>query len=86
MLSLFQAPAEQIWRRPSGRLKSRIVRDGGKDVFVHASALQRAGIMAFDEGQRVVVDIAGRHKGPETIAVRLAEAAPERTAPRPSRA
>jgi cold shock protein len=50
-----------------------IVRDGGgKDVFVHASALQRAGIMGLDEGQRVVVDIAEGHKGPEATAVRLA--------------
>jgi cold shock protein len=50
-----------------------IVRDGGgKDVFVHASALQRAGVMALDEGQRVVVDIAEGHKGPEATAVRLA--------------
>jgi cold shock protein len=46
--------------------------DGGKDVFVHASALQRAGIMGLDEGQRVVVDIAEGHKGPEATAVRLA--------------
>jgi CspA family cold shock protein len=50
-----------------------IVRDGGgKDVFVHASALQRAGLMGLDEGQRVVVDIAEGHKGPEATAVRLA--------------
>jgi CspA family cold shock protein len=50
-----------------------IVRDGGgKDVFVHASALQRAGIAALDEGQRVVVDIAEGHKGPEATGVRLA--------------
>jgi CspA family cold shock protein len=33
-----------------------IVRDGGgKDVFVHVSALQRAGIMGLNEGQRVFV-------------------------------
>ena len=50
-----------------------IVRDGGgKDVFVHASALQRAGLSGLDEGQRVVVDIAEGHKGPEATAVRLA--------------
>jgi len=50
-----------------------IVRDnGGKDVFVHASALQRAGLNGLDEGQRVVVDIAEGHKGPEATAVRLA--------------
>ncbi len=50
-----------------------IVRDGGgKDVFVHASALQRAGLVGLDEGQRVVVDIAEGHKGPEATAIRLA--------------
>jgi cold shock protein len=50
-----------------------IVRDGGgKDVFVHASALQRAGLMALDEGQRVIVDIAEGRKGPEAAAIRLA--------------
>jgi CspA family cold shock protein len=50
-----------------------IVRDGGgKDVFVHASALQRAGLMSLDEGQRVVVDIAEGRKGPEAVGIRLA--------------
>ncbi len=49
-----------------------IVRDGGgKDVFVHASALQRAGIASLDEGQRVVVDIAEGRKGPEAATLRL---------------
>ena len=50
-----------------------IVRDGGgKDVFIHASALQRAGLVSLDEGQRVVVDIAEGRKGPEAAAIRLA--------------
>jgi CspA family cold shock protein len=50
-----------------------IVRDGGgKDVFVHASALQRAGLMSLNEGQRVVVDIAEGRKGPEAVAIQLA--------------
>ncbi len=50
-----------------------IVRDGGgKDVFVHASALQRAGLNVLDEGQRVVVDIAEGRKGPEAAEIRLA--------------
>ncbi len=50
-----------------------IVRDGGgKDVFVHASALQRAGITSLNEGQRVVVDIAEGRKGPEAVGIRLA--------------
>ena len=45
---------------------------GGKDVFVHASALQRAGLNGLDEGQRVVVDIAEGRKGPEAAEIRLA--------------
>jgi len=50
-----------------------IVRDGGgKDVFIHASALQRAGLTSLNEGQRVVVDIAEGHKGPEAAGIRLA--------------
>lgn len=50
-----------------------IVRDGGgKDVFVHASALQRAGLTSLNEGQRVVVDIAEGRKGPEAVGISLA--------------
>jgi len=50
-----------------------IVRDGGgKDVFVHASALQRAGLTGLNEGQRVVVDIAEGRKGPEAVGIQLA--------------
>jgi CspA family cold shock protein len=50
-----------------------IARDnGGKDVFVHASALQRAGLTALDEGQRVIVDIAEGRKGPEAVGIQLA--------------
>ena len=30
--------------------------DGGKDVFVHATALERAGINALVEGQKVSFD------------------------------
>jgi CspA family cold shock protein len=49
-----------------------IVRDGGgKDVFVHASALQRAGLTNLAEGQRVVVDIAEGRKGPEAVGITL---------------
>ena len=31
--------------------------DGGKDVFVHISAVERAGMPALSEGQRVRYDI-----------------------------
>ena len=32
--------------------------DGGKDVFVHASALERAGLRGLAEGQKVTFDTA----------------------------
>jgi CspA family cold shock protein len=45
--------------------------DGGRDVFVHISALERSGIAALSEGQTVVVDIITGRKGPEAARVRL---------------
>ena len=49
-----------------------IVRDrGGKDIFVHASALNRAGVSALAEGQRVAVDMVEGGKGPEAVYIRL---------------
>jgi CspA family cold shock protein len=49
-----------------------IVRDrGGKDIFVHASALNRAGIPELSEGQRVAVDMVEGGKGPEAVSIRL---------------
>ena len=31
--------------------------DGGKDVFVHVTALERAGLRGLDEGQKVAFDV-----------------------------
>ena len=31
--------------------------DGGKDVFVHATALERAGLSGLNEGQKVSFDV-----------------------------
>ncbi len=31
--------------------------DGGKDVFVHISALERAGLNSLSEGQKVTYDV-----------------------------
>jgi cold shock protein len=44
---------------------------GGKDIFVHASALERAGITGLTEGQRVAVDVIDGRKGPEATGLRL---------------
>ena len=44
---------------------------GGKDIFVHASVLERAGIASLTEGQRVTVDVVDGTKGPEATGLRL---------------
>ena len=49
-----------------------IARDsGGKDVFVHISALERSWITSLAEGQPVLVDVVEGRKGPEAARVRL---------------
>jgi CspA family cold shock protein len=45
---------------------------GGKDVFVHVSVLDRAGITGLKEGQRVFVGAAEGQKGPEAASIQLA--------------
>jgi CspA family cold shock protein len=49
-----------------------IARDrGGKDVFVHISALELSRITSLGEGQEVIVDDVGGRKGLEAATVRL---------------
>ena len=45
--------------------------DGGKDVFVHASALARAGLSRLTEGQRVRMQIGKGQKGLEASSIEL---------------
>jgi cold shock protein len=49
-----------------------IARDsGGKDVFVHITALERSGLTTLNEGERVAVDIVEGRKGLEAARIRL---------------
>ena len=45
--------------------------NGGQDVFIHVSALERSGLTGLGEGQTVVVDVVEGRKGPEAARVRL---------------
>ena len=46
--------------------------DGGKDVFVHISAVERAGWRTLNEGQRVSFDTEADARGPKAINLKAA--------------
>jgi CspA family cold shock protein len=45
--------------------------NGGKDVFVHATALERAGLRGLREGQKVSYDLQTDQRNGKTSAVNL---------------
>ena len=45
---------------------------GGKDVFVHVSAVEAAGLRSLTEGQRVSFEIEADKKGPKAVDIKLA--------------
>jgi CspA family cold shock protein len=44
---------------------------GGKDVFVHVTAVQAAGLRGLNEGQRVSFDIEADKRGPKAVNLKL---------------
>jgi cold shock protein len=45
--------------------------DGGKDVFVHISAVERAGLSTLNEGQKVSFDVVADRKTGKSAAENL---------------
>ncbi|MCG8563053.1 MAG: cold-shock protein [Hyphomicrobiales bacterium] len=48
--------------------------DGGKDVFVHVTALERSGLPALDEGEKVTFEVEDdpRGRGKQATNIQLA--------------
>ena len=45
---------------------------GGKDVFVHATAVEQAGMRGLNEGQRVTFETEADQRGPKAVNLRNA--------------
>ena len=45
--------------------------EGGKDVFVHVTAVQAAGLRSLNEGQRVSFDVEPDKRGPKAVNLKL---------------
>jgi len=45
--------------------------DGGKDVFVHISAVERAGLQSLNEGQKISFEVVADRKTGKSSADRL---------------
>jgi CspA family cold shock protein len=57
-------------------------RDGGNDVFVHFSSIQKDGYKSLKEGEEVIFDIIQGEKSPQADRVaRLAGSAPSESLP-----
>jgi CspA family cold shock protein len=47
--------------------------DGSKDVFVHVSALERAGIASLNEGQKISYELANERGKTKAVNIALAD-------------
>jgi CspA family cold shock protein len=59
------------WFNPEKGFGFAACEDGGKDVFVHISVVERAGLRGLDEGQRLAMKVVKTQKGREATAVTL---------------
>jgi cold shock protein len=61
------------WYNPDKGFGFVSCEDGEKDVFVHASVLERAGVRGLDEGTRVSMKVVKTQKGREALSIILLE-------------
>ncbi len=73
-----QGPAQDIagtvkWYNPAKGFGFIAAEDQGKDVFVHRSVLERAGLPDLQEGQRVHISVVQSAKGREATSIDLVD-------------
>ena len=61
------------WYNPEKGFGFLSVEDGGKDVFIHRSALARAGLTSLQEGQSLRVEVVEGQKGREVSSITEAD-------------
>lgn len=59
------------WYNPDKGFGFAGCNDGDRDVFIHVSVLERAGLRGLDEGQRVAMKVAKTAKGREAVSITL---------------
>jgi CspA family cold shock protein len=59
------------WYSPEKRFGFVAVEGGQREVFMHASALQRSGLISLSEGQRVAMEVAEGRRGLEAVSISL---------------
>ena len=59
------------WFNPVKGFGFVVCEDGGKDVFVHVSIVERAGLRGLDEGQRLAMKVVKTQKGREAISLTM---------------
>lgn len=61
------------WFNPTKGFGFIVPEDGGNDVFVHISEVEKAGLKALDEGQRVNFDLEDNRGRQAATAIQVAE-------------
>ena len=59
------------WFNPDKGFGFAVAEDGEKDVFIHISVVEKAGMRALGEGQRVSMRVVKTQKGREAISLAL---------------
>jgi len=57
------------WFNPAKGMGFVEVEDGGKDVFVHISVVERAGLTSLAEGQRITMRVVETQKGRQAVSL-----------------